>query len=106
VVLKIDNPSTSLVELDKERDDATKLLHEVNQRFVQSGVFIGNKQALVRWVEFPSQLKHNTNDVGRFTKLHTPVDVLLGETGTIPIATQEDKTQESLPLGLRADTVH
>jgi hypothetical protein len=106
VVLKIDNPSTSLVELDKERDDATTDLHEVNQRFIQEGVMIGTTPVLIRWVEFPPQLKNNTNDVGRLTKLHKPVDVLLGETGTILKSTQEDKTQESLPLGLRTDTVH
>jgi len=104
VVLKVDNPSTSLVELDKERDAATNVLHEVNQRFVQSGIWIGKKQVLIKWVEFPKQLKKNANDVGRFTKLHKPVDVLLGETGTIPA--QEDKTQESLPLGQETNTIH
>ena len=106
MVLKIDNPSTSLVELNKERDAATNVLHEVNQRFVQSGIWIGNKQVLVKWVEFPKQLKKNTNDAGRFTKLHKPVDVLLGETGTITKGTKETEAQESLPLGQETDTIH
>jgi hypothetical protein len=106
VVLKIDNPSTSLVELDKERDEAITSLHEVNQRFIQEGIMTGGGPVLIRWVEFPPQLKNNTNDVGRFAKLHKPVDVSLGETGTIPMVTQEDKIQDSLPLGLRASTVH
>jgi hypothetical protein len=106
VVLKIDNPSTSLVELSKQRDDATKVLHEVNQRFVQSGVFVSNKQVLIRWVEFPSQLKHNPNDVGRFTKLHKPIDVLLGETGIIPNPPRGNKPQETLPFAVGSETLH
>jgi len=106
VMLKIDNPSTSLVELDNERDEATALLQEVNRRFIQSGIKVGNKQVLIRWVEFPPQLKSNTNDMGRFTKLHKPVDVLLGETGTIPLRSPKGNSQDSLPLELKVNTVH
>ena len=106
VVLKIDNPSTSLVELSKERDAATNVLREVNQRFVQSGIRIGNKQVLVKWVQFPKQLKKNSNDTGRFKKLHKPTDVLFGETGTITKGTKETGTQQPLSFGLGTDVVH
>ena len=80
-MLSIYSPATSLAELNKQRSEAVEKLQNVNRRFVQGGVVHKNKQILVKWVEFPKQLKMNPNDRGHGVTLHTPDDVSCGKTG-------------------------
>jgi len=83
VVLSIYNPATSLAELNKQRLEAVEKLQDVNRRFVQSGVVHKSKQILVKWAEFPRQLKMNPNDRGHGVTLHAPDDVSCGKTGVL-----------------------